>query len=437
MNVSVVEVSPTQKKLNVTIPSRKVQDEIEHRYRDLAKRVKIKGFRPGKVPRAILKSYYGKVIENEVSSQFIHETFPEALREADLKPLTEADVSEMNFDDDGSFTYSAVVDVCPPFEIDGYRGLEVATPQTEVEAERVTEELDRIREQHAQLSAVEPARPIREGDMVLIDFVPSVDGVVFEKGKTKDYMLEVGKKSIHPDLDAQIVGRSVGETLSATLDYPEDASVPEIAGKRVVMEVTIRELKEKIVPELNDDFAKEVGKFDTIEDLRGAVFEQLLKRQEETAKGAIRQQIIDQLLGKVSFELPEKVVEREVDAMIGRLQHQFESQGLNIDTSKFNSPEIRAEYRVQAEKNLRQRLVFAQIAKQENIELSDEDLDEIYREVARFARMDLETIKREYENSSIVEQSKEGKIQERVFAFLEESAVFTEASNEAQGASEE
>lgn len=423
MNVSVVDLSANQKKLQVEIPAERVQEEIEGKYRDLAKKVRIKGFRPGKVPRSIIKSYYGQSIENDVSSQFIRETFSEALRRTDLKPLVEADVSESHFADNGSFTYIAVVDVCPPFEVEAYKGLAIRRPEIHIDEAQEKAEMDRLLQQHSQLRTIEEERPVQEGDVVLVDLTPLVDGSVFEKGKTDDYMLEVGKKSIHPDFDGHLAGHRVGDRFSFDVDYPEDAPTREIAGKRVTFDVTVKGLKEKIVPELSDEFARTVGSFETLDELKKSIRDQLLKREEQKVSGEVRRQIVDQLLSKVQIELSSKVIEREVDRLIEGLQHQFESQGLKIDAARFNSPEIRAEYWPQADKSLRRRLILQQIARLENIELSEDESDEIYREVARLFRIDVQTLKTEYTDSIVVEQAMERKLEDKAFQFLEDEAI--------------
>jgi trigger factor len=426
MNVSVVDLSANQKKLQVQIPAMRVQEELDERYRDLAKRIRIKGFRPGKVPRNIIKSYYGKNVESELSSQFIQDTFPDALREANLKPLVEADVSEVRFEDSGAFTYVALVDVSPPFELDEYRGLALYRPPFEIDETKIEAELERVRQQHAQLRNLETERAIVDGDVVLVDFTPTVDGVVFEKGKANDYMVEVGKQTIHPDFDRHLVGHQSGESVAFEVDYPEDAPTREVAGKRVHFEVTIREVKEKLVPELNDEFAKEVGQFETLEELRKTVQEQLQKREEDKLSSDVRRQIIDQLLARVTIDVSTRVVEREVDRLIGLLQYQFESQGLKVDANRFNTPEIRAEYRPQAEKNVRWRLLCEHIANREDLDLTTDEIEEIYHEVARMARMDVETLKQDYADIVLVQQAKERKLQDKVLKMLEETAVITE-----------
>lgn len=197
MNVSVVDLSANQKKLQVRTALR-VQDELDKRYRDLAKNCIVKGFRLGKVPRHIIKSYYGKTIESELSSQFIQESYEDALGEASLKPLVEADVSEMHFEDDGTFTHSALVDVAPPFQLEEYRGLTVQRTPVEVTEEQFEAEIERIRQQHAQLRTMEEARPVAQGDIVLVDVLPTVDGTIFEKGK--QHGLYVRSRETHPSL---------------------------------------------------------------------------------------------------------------------------------------------------------------------------------------------------------------------------------------------
>jgi trigger factor len=426
MKVSVVDVSANQKKLQVEIPAENVQKEIEKKYRTLTKQVRIKGFRPGKVPRPILKSYYGKAVEGEVSNELIHETFPNALTQSELKPLVEADVSDMRFEDSGAFTYEAILEVCPPFEVEKYKGIEVRKPAVQIANEQVDQELERTRQQHSKLEPLEEERPIREGDVAVVDFTPSVDGVVFEKGKTTDYMLEVGKKAMHPDFDEKLIGRKAGEAFSFDLDYPEDAGVAEIAGKTVHFDVTVKSVKEKVLPELDEEFAKKLGAYETVEALREATRERLQKQEETRISGEVRQQIKEQILNEVKFDLSPKVIEREADALLAQFTHQFESQGLKIDTSAFNTPEIREEYRGQAEKSLRWRLILGEIAKKEDIDITDEEVEEIYKELARLLRKDVSTVKSMYADSAVFEQMKDSKIQEKVFKLLEQEASYTE-----------
>ncbi len=434
MNVSVTDISPGQKKLRVEVPAPKVREEFEDKYRDLAKKAKIKGFRPGKVPRSIIKSYYGKAVEHELSSQFIQETFPEALKETDLKPLTQADVSDSRFEDDGSFSYIALVDICPPFEMPDYKSINLYKPPVEISEEQVQAELERLRQGQAQLRAVETERPVREGDVTIVDFTPSVEGKVFEKGKTQDFMVEVGKGTLHPDFDKHLVGHRVGENFSFDLDYAEDTPTREIAGKKVLFDVTIKELKEKDVPELNDEFAQSLGntQFDSLQALEDEIRGQLRKREEEKISGNLAEQITEKLLRQAVFEVSDRVIDSEADRMVDNLKYQFERQGLAFDTARFNAPEYRTGYRAQAEKNIRARLVLAKIAEAEQISLTDEDNDEIFRDIGRSFGMSPEKVKREYEDSAIVDQSRERKLESKVLKFIESAATYVDTPEEAK-----
>ncbi len=432
MNVSVTDVNPGQKKLRVEIPASRVREEFEGKYRDLAKKVKLKGFRPGKVPRNIIKSYYEKAVEHEVSSQFIQETFPDALKEANLKPLTQADVSESNFEDDGSFSYTAMVDISPPFELPEYKGLKLYKAPIEVPEEQVDAEIERIRQGHAQLKAVESDRSIRDGDVAVVDFTPTVEGKVFEKGQTQDFMVEIGKGALHPDFDKHLIGHKRGETFSFELDYPAETPTKDIAGKRVHFEVAVKELKEKELPELNDEFAQSIAgsKFDTIEDLKEEVRKQIREREEQKVSHELSTMITEKLLRRAPFEVSPRVVEAETGKMADNLRYQFESQGLKFDAARFDSPEFRSSYKTQAEKNVRIRLILGKIAEAEQISLSDADNDDIYREIGSAYGIDADKVKREYADSSFVEQSRERKIEDKVLKLIEAEAVYVETPEE-------
>lgn len=432
MNVSVVDVSANQKKLQVEIPADRVQKELDSRYQNLARQARIKGFRPGKVPRSILKSYYGKTVETEVSNQFIQDTFTEALRQANLKPLAEADVEDMSFQQNGGFIYTATVDISPPFELQGYKGLEVIKAPIEVREEQIAAELKILQEQHAQLQDLEVNRPIKEGDMVVVDLTPSVDGVIFERGKITDYMLEVGKNSIHPQFDANLLGHQNGDALSFNLDYPADAPNAEIAGKTVHFELTIKQHKEKVLPEVDDEFARKVGQHESLEGLKQSTREKLARQLEQRASAEVRQQIIEQLVTKVDMELSNKVVEREIDHLIGMLHHQFESQGLKLDAGRFNTPEIRAEYRPQAEKNLRWHLISRRIAELEGIELSEEEIQGIYADLAKVLKTDVRKVQSEYAESALVQQTMDSRLQDKVLQLLESAAIVKQPSGAAE-----
>jgi trigger factor len=433
MNVSLTDVSPSQKKIQVQIPGSKVTEELQKRYRELAKNTKIKGFRPGKVPLSIVKSYYGKAVEQEASTQFIQDTFEDALKETDLKPLTPADISESHFEEDGAFTYTALVDICPPFELSDYKGLKVFKPAVEITDDQVGEEMEKLVQSHAQLRTVESDRAIGRGDVTIVDFTLSSGGRALEKGKTQDIMVEVGKGNIHPDFDEHLLGRKPGESFSFELEYPEDAPTPELAGKTVRFDLTIKDLKEKEVPELNDDFAQSLasGQFDTIDALREEIRRKLQEREEQRASQGVREQVIGKLLGSVQFEVS-KAVEREAERMLDTLKRQFESQGLQFDAANLHSEHYRSVSRLQAEHDIRTSLVLEKIAQVEGIALDPDEEEQVFIDIAAAYRMDLKKFKSEFADSAVVENAKAKKLEEKVLKFIENEAVFVNTPEEAK-----
>ncbi|MGA2027863.1 MAG: trigger factor [Syntrophobacteraceae bacterium] len=400
----------------------------------MAKKSKIKGFRPGKAPLSIIKSYYGKTVEHEVSSQFIQDTIEDALKESNLKPLTLADISESHFEEGGAFTYTAVVDVCPPFELPEYKGLKIHKPAVEVTDEQIQGELDKLVQGHSQLRAIESERPIREGDVAIVDFVPVVEGRVFEKGKTHDFMAEVGKGGLHPDFDKHLLGRRPGESFSFELHYPEDASTSELAGKNVRFDLTVKDLKEKEVPELNDEFVKSIGsgQFETLEALKEEFRKKLLEREEHSASQNVHAQVLRKILGKVQFEISPRVIEREADRILQNLKYQFESQGLKFDADTLNTSDYKTGSRIQAEQDIRTGLVIGRIAEAEAISLDSEDEEQVFKDIAAAYRMDLAKVESEYRDSAIVERAKERKLQEKVLKFIESEAVLVDTPEEAK-----
>lgn len=433
MKVTVTDLGPTQKKLVVVVEPRHVEKELDKRYRQLSQQVRLKGFRPGKVPRKILESYYGKTVQGEVSNQLIQETYADALKQTDIKPMMEGDVEDYRFDPDGSFSYSAIVEVRPVFEVKDYLGLELEVPAPmQVTEDQVANELEALRQRHAEIRSVEGDREAQWGDYVIVDVLPEIDGQIFEKGVNKNLYVELGQGKIHPDFDGGLVGHGAGETVSFELDFPEDAETPELAGKRVRFEVALKEIKEKVLPDLDDAFARKVGGHESVDALRETLRERLIRSCEEARKLQVRRAIMEQLVDNVTFDVPEKVVEREVDRRIQHFVHQLSAQGLKIDPSRFQTPEIRAEQRPAAERDIRWRLIVEQIAAQEGLELSEDEKEAVYAEVARLYRTTPEQVKNEYQESAIVQEMFQQKLEEKVFRLLEDHAVAKEVGPEAK-----
>ncbi len=427
MKISVSDVNETQKKLIVEIPADVVQPEIDKKYRQLSKRVRIKGFRPGKAPRNVLKAYYGKAIDNEVAQEFIEKTFPDALEQEGIKPLAEADLENYGYNENGSLTYSVLVEVAPEFEPDGYKGIEIRKPpEKAVTEEDIENELTRIAESSANLEPVEDGE-VQEGHVVTIDVTPYIDGRVDEKYVQEDLLLEIGKdKLYHPEFGKQLLGAKVGDTVHFKLKYlsSEEAPNEDWVGKEVEFYVDIKNIARKELPEINDEFAKTLG-LDSLEKLREEVRKRLEKELELESKKFIREQIDSHLLKSNDIPVPEKAVLQEMESEIKDIEMQLLRQGID---HKIEDPKIRESFKPGAELSVKLRIIIDKIAEKENITLSPQEEEEVFSNLAQVLRVSTEEAKERFEKSSLLDKMKANKIREKVYEFIEEHAKFVDAS---------
>ncbi|SFN07337.1 trigger factor [Thermodesulforhabdus norvegica] len=433
MKVSVSDVNPTQKRITVELPAEEVQPELDAQYRLYAGKVRIRGFRPGRVPRNVLKAFYGKFIEEEVAKKFIDRTFPDALKQEDIKPLAEADLEDFAFLEDGGFRYAAIVEVAPVFEASGYRGMELKKPAygpvTDDDVEKAIAELQ---EQKISLEPVEQD-VVEKGLVVTCDVTPYVDGNVQSQWVGEDLLIDTEEDPglYHPDFAKNLLGSRVGETVEFELEYAHSDQAPTESwvGKKVKFYVDIKRVSRKIVPEVNDDFAKEFG-CENLEELRTKVKERLEQSQREEMTRLIREQIDKKLLEMHDIPVPEKVVQNQTESKIRDLEVQYLRQGIQLDEDAFRTPEIRRMLQPSAETSVKLGIILDRIAEQEGIELSPEEEEEIYNGIAQVLKKDVNEVREQMAGTSLVERMKTNKIREKVYRFIEENAVINEVDPE-------
>ncbi len=431
MKVSVSDVSATQKRLTVEIPAEAVQKELNKKYKELAKRVRIKGFRPGKVPKNILKAYYGKAIDNEVAQEFIEKTFPDALDKEGIKPLAEADLENFSYSDDGSLQYSAIVEVAPSFEATGYKEIELKKPESkEISEDEIEQELKNIAESNASLETLEDAE-VEEGHVVTVDVTPYIDDRVVEQYVQEDLYIEVGKDSLyHPDFSKYLLGAQVGDTCEFEITYAtsDEAPTQEWVGKTVKFYVDIKNIAKKELPEINDEFAKTLG-FDSLDKLKEEIRKRLEQQIKNDEKKYIREQIDAKLLESNDIPVPEKAVTKEIESEVKDIEVQLLRQGIN---HKIDDPSVRERFKPGAELSIRLRIIIDKIAEQENITLSPEEEEEIYQQLANILKISVDEARDRFEKSSLFDKMKANKIREKVYEFIEKNAKFIEASEEGE-----
>jgi len=427
MNVEVEQLGPVKKKINVSIPPETVTEEIASAYQKLKQTVKIRGFRPGKVPKDILEKYYKEHVEGEVITRLIQHSYPEALKELDIVPVSQPVVENGVLEEGKEFLYSASFEVKPEITLQEYSGLSISREKCKVTSEDVDKRLALIRESHASLKEVEEDRPIEQGDFVVADFEEAVGGESLEGGNAKDYLLEVGKDSYLPGLSQKLIGLRKNGAEPITLTIPEDYPRKEIAGKEVTVSVTVKGLKQKILPELDDAFARDLGEEEGMEALKKKLKTDLEQEEEQRIESSVRSQLVDQLIEKNPLEAPTYMVERQIEFMMADTQRALLAQGSSLEKLGLSIEVMKERYRNEAEKQVKCSLLVEVISEKEGIEVSDSEVEEKIGEIARSNNQDVATVRDFYRREGLWEGLKIKLLEKKTLNFLLEKAMIIEA----------
>ncbi len=434
MKVEIEKTGPFEKKIFFEIPGDVVLSEVESTYRILNRNAKIKGFRPGKVPRSILERYYKTQVETEVAAKLIEDSYGQAVEEYHLNPVAPPSVLDRTFEPGKDFKFSMSVEVKPEIEVEGYEGLEVERPVVAVTDEEVEARLKGLQDSHAQLKPVEAERPVQKGDLVIVDFTGTLDGKPLEGWKVNDHLVEVGSKTLVAALDERLAGLPRNEEREIPLSLPQDYSRKELAGKEVKVRVKVKEIKEKILPALDDDFAKEVGEFQTIADLRAHVRKTLEEQARARADQAVKEKLLDVLREKHSFPVPQSMIDRQVEHIMARTEMQLARQGLKLNTASIDTPKIRESLAPNAEKEVKGSLILERVAAKENISVSDEEMEKKLQELATQLNQRVEAVKSYYQKNDRLEDLRALLLEEKTLDYLLGKAKINEGPSAAPGA---
>jgi len=422
MKASVEEISSIKKKVSIEIPEDQVTQEVESFYKDLGKKAKIKGFRPGKVPRDILERYFKDYIKAEVIQKLIQDTYPQALSEANLQPVSPPVVDPGEFENGKPFQYSAVIEVKPDIKLEGYTGLKIEGKKEEVKDEEVGERLKALQNLHANLKAISEGRPIQAGDYVIIDYEASMGGKPLEGGKAIDFTVEVGSGQFIPALEEKLIGLKPEEEKEIEVSFPEDYGYKKWAGKTISFYVKIKEIKEKILPPLDDEFAKDLGDYASFEELKAKLKGEIEKEKELGLERQLKDQVVDQLLEANPFEVPDSLVEEQAKAMISDTKLRLAAQGVVLKNLGVSEEKLQEDYKVMAQKQVRTFLILEKIAGQEGIAVTDDEADDRLREMSERMHQKFDVVKRYYEKNGLLPEVKDGIIRDKTLNFLLEKA---------------
>ena len=378
MKVSVEDIGPIQKRLLVEIPADMVSKEFDSAYRQLKKRVNIKGFRKGKAPRSILERHYGPQVESEVLESLIKQSLPEALKEANVELLLDPQLDLTSpLKTAESFSYSALLDLWPEFELPKYKGLELIEPVVEVSEEEIREQLEALRRHFATVESAGEDRPVEKEDLAVIDYAGEIDGEPVDGFSEENYYLEVGAGYFNSVFEEQMLGMTKGIEKSIDVSYPENALNAKVAGKTVKFKVVLKDIKKRILPELNDDFAKQVGAdIKTVEELRDRLRNQLEEDKKKAAKSSLRQQFLEQLREQVDFPIPDKLVDAKLTQMVDNVRGYLQERGVDLEMAGISEDRLRAKMREDAVKQVKTEIILDKIAETENIAVDHDEVSE-------------------------------------------------------------
>ncbi|HMK52063.1 MAG TPA: trigger factor [Thermodesulfobacteriota bacterium] len=422
MNVNVEEISSIKKKVSVEIPENDVVKEVDSFYKDLGKKAKIKGFRPGKVPRDILERYFKDYVKAEVVQKLIQDTYPKALSENDLHPVSPPAIDPGEFVDGKAFQYSAVIEVKPDIKLEGYTGLRIEGKKEEVKDEEVEERLKGIQNLHANLRTISEARPIQNADYVIVDYEASTGGKPLEGGKALDFTVEVGSGHFIPTFEERLIGLKPEEEKEIEVSFPEDYGYQKWAGKTVSFQVKIKEIKEKILPPLDDEFAKDLGDYSSLEEFKTKLREEIQKEKDLGLERQLKDKLVDQLLEVNPFEVPESLVEEQTKALVSDTKLRLAAQGVELKTLGLTEEKLQGDYQDMARKQVKTFLVLEKIAGQEGMVVTDEEVEGRLKEMAERMHQKLDVVKRYYEKNNLLPEVKAGMIRDKTLNFLLEKA---------------
>ena len=392
---------------------------ISKAYLKNRKYIAVPGFRKGKAPRKMIENLYGAtVFHSDAVEEIFPDVYKEAVTDQGWKTVGQPSVTDMNVREDKTLELTIEVELYPEVELGQYKGLEAPKAAVSVTDEEVEAELDKKAEEVARIVTVE--RPAAEGDTVVIDYEGKKDGVPFEGGAAEGYELRLGSHSFIPGFEEQLVGASAGEEKDLDLSFPENYHAKELAGAAVVFHVKVHEVKETQVPAKDDELAKDVSEFDTLDELRADLRKQIETRKDEEASRAFESALMEKLAESAKLELPAAMIEEEVDTELQNFDYQLRAQGMSLEQySKMMGGDLsrlRASIRPSAEKQVRLRTVLTAIAEAEGLEATEEDLNAEYQKLSEQYGMDVEKLKTIIPNEEITTDLKVRKARDLVVA---------------------
>jgi len=398
MKVSVEDVNNVTKKLTVVIPKKEVNAEMEKAFAAIKKNAKIRGFRPGKAPMDFVKQRFAEEVKGDVAEKLFGDSYPKALEKAGVDPITYPQIDTEGVIDGQDFTYTATVEIMPKLEIETYTDVEVEKEKLAVDKKQVDAVLDRLANSHATLTTVESGRAVKKGDIAVITFSSSEGDTPIEGASAENYPLDVGAEHFTPDFDKAVIGMKPGDDKTFDVDFPEDNDNEIFAGKKITFQAHLSEIKIKEVPKIDDEFAKDLGDFEGLKDLKNSIMEDISKREESRINGEFEQRMLAKLLELNEFDPPRALVDQRSIDIIREMEMRMRSQGASLEAMGMEPETLMNSVRPRAHFEVKSNLLVGAIADKENIEATREEAEERLKADAEMSGASYEEIKERFDS---------------------------------------
>ena len=427
MSVQVENLEKNMAKLTIEVAAEEFEKAVQAAYMKNKNKITIPGFRKGKAPRVMIEKMYGTgIFFEDAANALIQREYPKAADESGLDIVSYPEIDVVQVEKGKSFIFTAEVAVKPEVTLGEYKGLEVEVAPVEVTEEEVAAELKREQENNSRTIDVDD-RAVAEGDMVTLDFEGFVDGEAFEGGKGTDYPLTIGSNSFIPGFEDQLVGAELNTEVEVNVTFPENYHANDLAGKPAVFKCTVKAIKVKELPELDDEFAKDVSEFDTLDEYKADIEKNLRERKEGVAKREREDKAVDAVIANAQMDIPEAMIQNQIQQLMNDFVQRMQAQGLSIDQyyqfTGLDQAKIQEQMRPQALKRIQSRLVLEKVAEVENIQISDEKFEEELKTMADMYKMEVEKLKELMGDAEKEQMKKDIAVQEAVDFLVAEAKL--------------
>lgn len=414
--------------LEVEVPPAKVDAAFARAYRGLARSARVRGFRPGKAPVSVLRRLYGAAVAEDVERELVAETLPAALEQSALEPVSEPAVDASPPAEGGAFAYRARIEVKPPIELGEVTGLRAQRPSAAVTEADVERELETLRQRHATLVEEPEDTAAATGHFLSVDFVGRIDGEPFEGGGASDHTVELGAGRLVPGFEEQLVGARSGEERIVRVRFPDDYASPVLAGKDAEFTVAVRAIRRREVPALDDEFAKDLGDFETLEQVRARVRETLVASRERQARSELRRSLLGALIERVPVEVPANLLRERLHRRLHSASHEMRERGVRAEIVDRQLVHWEEEWRPAVEREIREQWLLQELARREGLALDDAELDERIGRLAEEQGADPARLRKAYREHDMLEAVRAQLLEDKAFEFLLAAASVEEVA---------